>query len=268
MKRPGRPGAGATVPGRRCYLIAKAAIPATSRASPRRRARPERPPRRVRPGRCLAIACALALLWPGAAASGQPEWGAAAVPLRTVNLNPFHLLYGVPGSFGARVLPPGSSELIASVDIASHLAEARSGSERVLIDGETHRHALALRHGLRDRWEFLLEVSAVAHRAGVFDGFIENWHDFFGLPRGGRNRAPRDRLAVFYADGGGTRADIGRDVFSLGDVSLGVGWSAPFPNDGLAVRASVKLPTGGEDALSGSGGYSASLWAETSGALP
>ena len=181
--------------------------------------------RRSRPGRAnngrrLGLACALALsvLWPGAAAAGEPDWGAVATPLRIVNLNPFHLLYGVPGSFGARVLTPGSSELIASMDMASHLSEASSGAERALIDGETYKLALAYRRGFWDRWEYLFEVSAVAHRAGMFDGFIENWHDIFHLPQGDRNTTPRDRLALFHAGGGRTHVDIDRDVFSLGDI--------------------------------------------------
>ena len=42
----------------------------------------------------------------------------------------------------------------------------------------------------------------------------------------------------------------------------------PFPNDGLVIRGSVKLPTGDEASPAGSGGHSASIWAETSGALP
>ena len=270
MIRPVRPGSRAIAAGSQSFLIAKAPSPAVGVGlKTRRRTRPGRSPRRILGlGRCLVLACAFVFLWPHSAASGEPEWGAVAVPLRTVNLNPFHLLYGLPASSGARVLPPGSSEAVVSMDVASHLAEARSGAERVVIDGETYRHALALRHGFRDGWEYLFEVSAVAHRGGAFDGFIEDWHEFFGLPRGGRDRAPRDRLAVFYADGGGTRADIDRDVFSLGDVSLGVGYRVPLQNDGLAVRASVKLPTGDEDSLAGSGGCSASLWAETSGALP
>ena len=230
-------------------------------------------PGAANPGRCLGLVCALALsvLWPGAAAADEPGWSSVATPLRIVNLNPFHLLYGVPGSFGARVLTPGSSELIASMDMASYLREAGSGAERVVIDGETYRLGLAMRHGFRDRWEYLFDVSAVAHRAGAFDGFIENWHRAFGLPRGDRDGAPRDRLALFYADGGGTHVDIDRDVASLGDVGLGVGYSLPrsfLSNDGLTIRSSVKLPAGDEKALAGSGGLSASVWAETSGALP
>ena len=104
----------------------------------------------------------------------KPGWGGVAEPLRIVNLNPFHLLYGVPASFGARVLKPGSSELILSKDIASHLVGEGSGSEHILLDGETYRLALALRGGFRDRWEWFAEAPIVAHRTGVFDSFIEN----------------------------------------------------------------------------------------------
>ena len=214
----------------------------------------------------LACALALSVLLPAAVAGEQ-----RAVPLRLVNLNPFHLLYGVPASFGARVMPEGASDVIASFDMASHLRSGQAGAERVLMDGETYRQALSWRQGLGQGWEYFLEIPAVAHSAGVFDGFIEGWHDAFGLPQGGRDRAPRDRLSLFYADGGTTRADVGRDVLSPGDASLGVGYalpSPPLPNDGMAVRAAVKLPTGDADSLTGSGGLSASAWAETSGALP
>ena len=163
---------------------------------------PRRVPMRPAPGWAgrLGLVCALAVsvLCPGAAATaGEAAWGAVATPLRIVNLNPFQLLYGVPGSLGARVMAPGSSELIASMDMASHLVEASSGAERALIDGETHRQGFALRHGFGKGWEYLFEVSALSHRAGAFDGFIETWHDVFHLPQGDRDRAPRDRLAVF-----------------------------------------------------------------------
>ena len=240
-------------------------------------AAPRRVPMKPVPGRAdrrsLVLVCALAfsVLWPGAGTAGELAWGDVATPLRIVNLNPFQLLYGVPGSLGAHVMTPSSSELIASMDMASHLVEASSGAERVLINGETYRQGLTLRHGFGDGWEYLFEASALSHRTGAFDGFIETWHDVFHLPQGDRDRAPGDRLALFYANGGRTYYDIGRSVSSFGDISLGVGYAVPhwpFPNDGLAIRGSVKLPTGDEASLAGSGGRSASLWAETSGALP
>ena len=218
----------------------------------------------------LACALALCILLATAQAVSADE-RSVAMPLRLVNLNPFHLLYGVPASSGTRVMPEGAREVVASVDMASHMRASRAGGERVVMDGETYRQALSLRQGLGDGWEYFLEIPAVAHNAGVFDGFIEGWHDTFSLPQGARDEAPRDQLSFLYTDGGGTRADVGRDVLSLGDASLGVGHtlaSPPFPNDGMAVRGMVKLPTGDPGSLTGSGGFSASVWAETSGALP
>ena len=227
---------------------------------------------RTGPRRPFALFCMLAFaaLWPGQAGAGDRDACDAATPLRVVNLDPYHLVYGVQGSYGACVLRPGAAELIASLDIASHMKGAESGSERLSIDGETYRQALALRHGFRDGWEALLELSAVSHAPGVFDGFIENWHAFFGLPQGGRDTAPHDRLAIRYRKGGADRVGLTDGVTSLGDIALGVGHEVKpnfLSNDGLAVRGVVRLPTGDEDALAGAGGLSASIWAETSGPL-
>ena len=219
-----------------------------------------------------AVACTLLLsaFWPSAAASDDRGGHSIATPLRIVNLNPFHLLYGVPGSFGTPVLAPGSSQLIAALDMASHLRVGDSGAEQVMIDGETYRQSLTLRQGLGNGWEYLLDLAFVSHSAGHFDRFIEDWHSTFGLPQGNRDTAPRNRLALSYARDGVTHVDIDSGVSSLGDVSLGVGYAVPNPpfnNDGMTVRAALKLPTGDEADLAGSGGLSLAAWAETSGAL-
>ena len=155
------------------------------------------PGRAGRRGPGLVCVLAFSILWPGAAATGELAWGDVATPLRIVNLNPFQLLYGVPGPLGAHVMTRGSSELIASMDMASLLNEASSGAERVLIDGETYREGLAMRHGFGDGWEYLFEVSALSHRTGAFDGFIETWHDVFHLPQRNLSTTLRHRRFLF-----------------------------------------------------------------------
>ena len=221
---------------------------------------------------CIALVCVFVIsaLWPAPAVSGEADDAAVAMPLRLVNLNPFFVPYGVPVSVGTRMMAPGSSELTFAVDTASYLSSAVSGSERLLLDGETYRTSLMFRRGFRPRWEYFLELSAVGHHGGLFDGFIEGWHDFFGLPQGGRDQVPHDRLAVIYGDGS-SRANLREDVFSLGDLVLGVGYAVPewpIQNDGLTVRGNIKIPTGNAGSLAGLGRFSTSLWAETSGALP
>ncbi len=63
-------------------------------------------------------------------------------PLRTVNLNPFHLAYGVPVSYGTCILMPGVSKVTLSSDMASHMTSARSESEQMLTDKPTGRRSL------------------------------------------------------------------------------------------------------------------------------
>ncbi len=110
----------------------------------------------------------------------------------------------------------------------------------------------------------------VSHTRGVFDGFIRNWHSFFGLPQGGRDTAPHNRLAFTYVRNGRTLADLDDNVSSPGDITVGLGRKLErnyLQNDGLVLRGAVRFPTGNEDALTGSGNLSASIWAETSGPL-
>ena len=221
----------------------------------------------------VVFAILLAALFSGSsvrAVSGETGWGAVATPLRTVYLNPFHLVHGVPGSFGSRVATLEEMEAVLSLDIASHLLEDTAGTERLHVFGETYRLGLSIRTGLAERWEYFVDVSTVTHHSGYFDGFIEDWHKAFGLPRDIRAQAPRD-LVIFYADETSTHIDIRENTTSFGDASIGIGYAvpvSPLANDGLALRASLKFPTGDDDSLAGSGGFGASLWAETSGVLP
>ena len=187
-----------------------------------------------------------------------------------VELSPFHLAYGVPGSHGSCILGQGESKVTMSSDMASHMVSAQSETEQMLTDGETYRQAVALRHGLGNGWETLFEVSAVSHARGVFDGFIRNWHSFFGLPQGGRDIAPPNRLAVTYVRNGRTLVDLDDSVSSPGGITVGLGRKLErnyLQNDGLVLRGAVRFPAGNEDALAGPGGLSASIWAETSGQL-
>ena len=220
----------------------------------------------------LAIVAAIVFppLAPAANAGEREDRCAAAAPLRIANLSPFHIRYAAPASFGACALAPGATEAVLSIDMASHMLAARSASERLVLDGETWRPSLALRRGLGEGWEYTIEIAAVAHGGGLFDGFIETWHSVFGLPQGGRDRTPHDRLRIAYARDGRGRVDIGRAVSSPGDLTLGIGRAlgpGVLSNDGLALRGAVRIPTGDGDALAGASEPSAALWAETSGQL-
>ena len=155
--------------------------------------------------------------------------------------------------------------------MASYLSDAVSGSELALLDGETYRQELTLRRGFRERWEYILNLTAIRHHEGHFDAFIETWHDVFGLPQGERDITPRNRLAIVYRSENEELIGIRKSEGSLADLGIGVGYSLaswPIQNDGLTVRAMLRLPTGDDRTLTGSDGVSASVWAETSGGVP
>ena len=100
MIRPVRTaGSRAIAAGRQCFLIAKAPFPGSGLKA-RRRDRPDLSSGRSGSVRCLALACALAFLWPGGAASVQPAWSNVDTRTCIVKLSPFRVLYGVPGSSG------------------------------------------------------------------------------------------------------------------------------------------------------------------------
>ena len=125
----------------------------------------------------------------------SPAWSLELVPFNTTNQSPLVAIYGLPAAGPARVLAPGRISAELRADIVSNFTRARATQEDILLDGETYRYTLALKHGIGERLEVGVELPYVMHREGFLDSFIVDWHDFFQLPQGGRDDAPKDRLA-------------------------------------------------------------------------
>jgi len=190
-------------------------------------------------------------------------WGFALQPLQTRNLSPAVLGFGLPALAPARVLDSGSLRLQATVDIVSNFTEGVRSNEALRFDGETYRLELAGVYGIGDDFEIGVALPMLSHRGGSLDSFIESWHDFFGLPQGGRDRAPRNRLDYSYSrlDGSGFHRDTSSS--GIGDLSLQAAWQCwqdSRADRRLALRASLKIPTGDSDRLLGSGSWDLALW--------
>jgi hypothetical protein len=186
------------------------------------------------------------------------------VPFSTTNQNPMTAVYGLPAAAPATVLAQGKTSAELRADIASSFTRDTRAGESILLDGETYRFTLALRRGIGERLEVGLEIPYVMHREGFLDSFIIDWHDFFQLPQGGRDSAPRNRLAYTYERDGRTLVDLSDGSEGLGDLRLTGAWQL-WRRQGeepraLALRASLKLPTGDEDRLLGSGSTDFALW--------
>ncbi|HEY5975509.1 MAG TPA: DUF3187 family protein [Geobacteraceae bacterium] len=191
--------------------------------------------------------------------------GAELTPFQTFNQSPLVQIFGLPAAGPATVAPAGSLVVSLVQDVANNFAEDGNAREQIHLDGESYRTTLALRYGLAKRVEIGLELPLVGNGGGVFDNFIEGWHDFFGLPDGGRTQVPRNRLVYSYAKDGRTRLLLNDSGYGLGDLRLTGGWQL-YRHDGdgsdqaVALRGSLKFPTGNSNQLQGSGSTDLALW--------
>jgi hypothetical protein len=189
-------------------------------------------------------------------------------PFHTANRSPLVQIFGLPEPSPARIPERGSGEAGLFFDVASNYHDIDTGRETLLLDGEDYRTTLACRYGMGNRFEAGLELPFVGHGGGVFDRFIEGWHQFFGLPQGGRKEAPRNRLDYHYSKDGTERLKLNDSSFGIGDLRLTGGYQlykGDTPDSGvISLRGSLKLPTGNSHRLHGSGSLDTALWLDLS----
>lgn len=179
-------------------------------------------------------------------------------PFRTTNQSPLVVIHPLPAESSAVISPPGKFSSALTFDLASNYSSSSKNSETILLDGESYRWAVATRYGVNDRLEVGIEIPWISVSGGFLDSFIIDWHDTFGLPQGGRDAALKNELNYRYADSGGQRLLLDSSGSGFGDIVLSGGLKlydekTAALHDSLALRATVKLPTGDSDELRGSG---------------
>jgi Protein of unknown function (DUF3187) len=205
-----------------------------------------------------SVVLGLVALFAGAAAQ-------ASEPIYVKNLNPVRGLLGMPSQRAAFIPSPGSLDLALHGSLANTYLLDVDASEAVNLDGEIQRFALEGRYALADNWDVQLEVPWLQHSGGQLDNVIEGWHDFWGMPDGGRPEVKRDVLDYRYGNRDDSFALLD-DTSGLGDITLST--SYVFYDDrgtSTAVVAGYKFATGDEDKFLGSGGDDAYLALRFSG---
>lgn len=185
-------------------------------------------------------------------------------PFRTVNQSPLVRIFGLPAESGATVTPSGRINSSLVQDVASNYTVSKLPREQIMLDGESYRWTAGVRYGIGDRFEIGVEIPYVLDGGGFLDGFIVDWHRAFGLPQGGRNTAPRNRLLYSYSKDGVQKIRMDRAGSAIGDISLGGALQlydrqGSDGHDSLALRSALKLPSGDSGALRGSGSTDFSL---------
>ena len=186
---------------------------------------------------------------------------ATGQPLYDHDNGPLTGLFGIPDSTeGGILVPPGRSAWDAIVQTASHSTRERGANENLEFDGETTRFEFRYRRGFGERFELGIELPYVWHESGTFDSFIDNWHDWFGLPGGARNKQPQDELLYLYEDLDGQQVNFSTNANGFGDLRLFAGWQLHnAPDHKVALRLGAKFATGDSAELLGSGGFDYSI---------
>ena len=205
----------------------------------------------------------LIILASGMAHADTPSTSAVR-PLYSFNQSPLIQIYGLPTLGEARLLAAGKATLALQLQIANNFTGAKSSSEYLILDGETHRLTLNWRQGFSGGREWGFELPYVSHTGGFLDSYIERFHDTSNLPQGGRTNIARHQVNYRYSRDGVDLVNVNRAVKGLGDLRLlaaeQLGKDKTQAGYTAALRASLKLPTGKESELLGSGSTDLALW--------
>jgi hypothetical protein len=199
----------------------------------------------------------LAILGTGGAARGVEIH-----PFYAGHFSPLVQTFGIPPAEDGEIAARGTALARLVLDVANSYQGDAGPRQSAGMDGETLRTTLALRYGFTSRFEGGVDIPFVRHSGGFLDGFIESFHDVIGKPKNDGAGNPRDRLNYNYRRDGVTTVDLRNDTTAFGDVSLSAAWRLSSPKEAgrsVALRAMLKLPTGKERAMAGSGGTEGSL---------
>lgn len=188
-----------------------------------------------------------------------------AEPFRTANRNPLVHGYGLPSERTPQLLPSGTWAAVITQDVSSIYTNSSTGAEQLILDGEQYRWTLTGKYALSDRFELGLELPVIHQAGGFLDGMIIDWHNLWGLPQGGRDNAPKNRLTYRYSKDGRQRLNVTDSSTGIGDLSLLAGYRlfdqrTDGDHDAVTVRAQLKLPTGDSNSLHGTGSTDLALF--------
>lgn len=163
---------------------------------------------------------------------------------------------------GEGALPgAGQQRWALTLDLTNEFYADTLPDETVLLDGETLNSTLRWRRGINDRWAIGVDVPFLSSGGGLLDSWIEDWHEWFGLPNGNREQFAQDDYRFVLTQNGNTVFERDRGTRDLGNITLRAGYAL---SETRRLLAQVSLPTGRANALTG-GTWGAALWLEGDG---
>lgn len=179
---------------------------------------------------------------------------AQSEPFLTRNQNPLLALYGLPSPLPARLPDTDSGRIAAVLNWSNDANLDASGSSAYTMDAEVIEARLHIERSFWPKVALRAELPWRRASGGSLDGFIEDWHDLFGLPNGSRDRLPRDELLIEYRVADVTLLRVDESTSGVGDIPLSVGYQLQASDTrSMSAWLTVKAPLGDASDLTGSG---------------
>jgi hypothetical protein len=153
---------------------------------------------------------------------------------------------------------PDTTIVGVTMELANHYRFSESGGDSLRLDGETLRVRGYMERPFGAHWSVGLDVPYIRQSGGVLDDLVDAWHSALHLPDGARNYRPEGVLEFELADANGTFYALEHSGSGLGDIRVSIAKRLGAA-DGWVVRGTLKLPTGREDLLAGSGATDVTL---------
>jgi hypothetical protein len=183
----------------------------------------------------------------------HPSFG----PLGARTQNPLYLLFLNNTPEAPQTLEKGHFQFSIEEVVSNLLNEAQTpGGFNLDLDMEIYRTALNFAYGVYPGLELGIQIPFLSFGGGFLDGFIRDYHNFFGFPSGGRNSVPDNSFTYRVRNGGKTLYSVGPETFGLSDIDIYVKHQLLKEHGkipALSLRGLVKFPTGDRGSGLGSG---------------
>ena len=182
---------------------------------------------------------------------------AATIGLATRDQNPMLQAYYLPDmGFSSQ----SGWQYSHSTFITNTFQVEASNNETLVIDVENYRYDFTLVYQ-KNAWRIGTKIPFIFNQGGSLDSFIEDWHDFFGLPEGGRNANPNDKLNIVYIKNGQTIFLQNKAENDVGDIEVSLSYQL-VADEGQSTELSlgIELPTGSVETNSGNEATDIAIW--------
>lgn len=182
----------------------------------------------------------------------------AEIPVR--NYNPFAVLIGLPELKSGYILSPGKYSLGLNMTASNQWNVDDNANEAIFIDGEINIIDLNWAYGFK-QFEVSINAPWLMLTNGNLDPLIEDFHQIFSMPNGGREYFYQNELLFVYQnEATGQKLRLDEDVSGWGDIRLGLGWQLKQSVDfASSLRLQLTLANGDENKWLGSGAYDLSV---------